>query len=120
METSHISDSTLQFPGSDRADLLELSEPINRKPKSRGSRVDESHFALRTVVDAHFAVWLWVHLLRWGGGGDLRMHRYDSALQSCQPTSAAPCPDPSAQIFFQLKEAQRALAWLLAAAVLRR
>lgn len=59
----------------------------------------------------------------WGGGAQypigLRMHRYDSPLQSCQPASAAPCPDPSAQIFFQPKEAKRALASLLTVAVLR-
>lgn len=80
---------------------------------------NETHFAFRTVADAHFAAWPW---LRWGGGAypsGLRMHRCDSALQSCQPSSAAPRPDPTAQIFFQLKEARRALASLLAIAVLR-
>lgn len=83
----------------------------------------EPDLALGTFADAHLAAWLWLHVLRWGGGGanpsGPRMHRYDSALPSCQPSSAAPCPDPSAQIFFQLKEARRALASLPAVAVLR-
>lgn len=87
--------------------------------KGKRGGCNETHFAFRTVADAHFAAWPW---LRWGGGAypsGLRMHRCDSALQSCQPSSAAPRPDPTAQIFFQLKEARRALASLLAVAVLR-
>lgn len=82
----------------------------------------ETDFALRTFADAQLAAWLWFGAaVGWGGAYPigLQMHRYDSALQSCQPTSAVLRPDPSAQIFFQLKEAHQALASLPTVAVLR-
>lgn len=55
-------------------------------------------------------VWLWLYVARQGWGGmypiGLPIRRYDSALKSCQPTSAAQHPNGSARIMIKTPHPQ--------------